>query len=287
MNENKYPFVSDPRDPRFLNLRSLQTHQGRSRTGLYIIEGIRHLARAVEHNAPVHSVFLDHSALSNPFGQRLVRRIRQRGVPGIRLSRQLYRDLTLAIEPQGVGAVLRQTWHSSEQIRPERNSLWLAVESIESPGNLGTIIRTAEAAGVSGIFVLGPACDPYDPAAVRATMGSLFSQKLVRCSPNEFNQWTKSNGVAVVASSPTGLIDFRALTYRFPLALMIGSEKQGLSEQLVEAAGFVVRIPMRGGCDSINAAVATGVLLFEMAGQQTGVEPGKRTLGWRRSSRMA
>jgi TrmH family RNA methyltransferase len=268
MNEKKYPVVSSPRDPHFLTLRSLQTYQGRSRTKLFIIEGIRHLARAVERGASIESVFLDPSVLSNPFGQRLARRLHQQGIPGIRLSRDLYRDLTLASEPQGIGAVLKQEWFPLEHIRAPKHSLWLAVESIESPGNLGTIIRTAEAAGVNGILILDPNCDPYDPATVRATMGSLFSQKLVRCSVQEFNRWTKSNGVSVVASSPTGLMDFKALAYPFPAALIVGSEKRGLSDQLLEAADFVVRIPMHGGCDSLNAAVAAGVLLFEISGQQ-------------------
>jgi len=87
----------------------------------------------------------------------------------------------------------------------------------------------------------------------------------VRCSVAEFNRWTKSNGVSVVASSPNGLMDFKALAYRFPTALIVGSEKHGLSDQLLEAADLVVRIPMHGGCDSLNAAVAAGVLLFEIA----------------------
>jgi len=268
MNENKYPLITNARDSRFLTLCSLQTPHGRSRTGLYIIEGIRHLARAVEHNSSIESVFLEPSVLSNPFGQKLVRRLRKRGVPGVRLSQQLYRDLTLAAEPQGIGAVLRQRWIPLSSLRVEPKSLWLAVESIESPGNLGTIIRTAEAAGSSGIFVLSRDCDPYDPATVRATMGSLFSQTLVKCSPNEFTSWAKLNGVAIVASSPTGLMDYKALRYRFPAVLVIGSERCGLSGQLLEAADFMVRINMRGGCESINAAVAAGVLLFEMASQK-------------------
>lgn len=273
MNENKYPLVSNPRDPRFLTLRSLQTPQGRFRTGLYIIEGIRHLTRAVEHNAVIESVFLDPSVLSNLFGRKLARRLRNRRIPGIRLSRQLYRDLTLAGEPQGIGAVLRQRWTPLSDLRVEPNSFWLAVESIESPGNLGTMIRTAEAAGVTGIFILTPDCDPYDPATVRATMGSLFSQKFVKCSPREFVDWARLNGVAIAASSPAGLIDYKALAYRFPAVLVIGSEKRGLSDQVLEVADFVVRIPMRGSCDSINAAVATGVLLFEMASQRLDHNP--------------
>ena len=270
MNESKYPLISNVHDPRFLTLRSLHTPQGRSRTGRYIIEGIRHLARAVEHNAPIESVFLDPSVLCNPFGQKLAHRLRKRGIPSIRLSQQLYRVMTLAAEPQGIGAVLLQQWTSLQQLRMKRNSLWLAVESIESPGNLGTMIRTAEAAGASGIFMLSPDCDPYDPATVRATMGSLFSQKLVKCLPREFIDWTNSNGVTVVASSPAGLMDYKALHYRFPTVLVIGNEKRGLSEELIGAADFIVRIPMRGNCDSINAAVAAGVLLFEMASQRPG-----------------
>ncbi|HEY4356861.1 MAG TPA: RNA methyltransferase [Acidobacteriaceae bacterium] len=138
---------------------------------------------------------------------------------------------------------------------------------------MGTIIRTAEAAGVSGLLMLSPNCDPYDPASVRATMGSLFSQTLVRCSTHEFRHWIRLNRVTVVASSPAGLMDFKALAYRFPAALLVGSEKRGLSEQLLETADFVVRIPMHGGCDSLNAAVATGVLLFEMASRSLPAPP--------------
>jgi TrmH family RNA methyltransferase len=268
MHENKYPLLSHARDPRLLTLRSLQTPQGRSRTGLYIIEGIRHLARAVEQNAPIESVFLDAAVLSNPFGQKLARRLRKRGVVGVRLSNQLYRELTLASEPQGIGAVVRQQWIPLANVRVGRDSFWLAVESIESPGNLGTIIRTAEAAGVSGILMLDSESDPYDPAAVRASMGSLFSQKLTRCAPREFADWAKSCGVMVVGSSPTGLLDYKALRCRWPAALLIGSEKRGLSGHLAETADFVVRIPMRGGCDSINVSIAAGVLLFEFCSQR-------------------
>ena len=267
MHEKKYPLVSNARDSRFLALRSLQTSHGRPRSGLYIIEGIRHLARAVEHDVPIQSVFLEPSVLSNQFGKKLARRLRKCGVPGISLSHQLYRGLTLAAEPQGVGAVLTQLWTPLSNLTVEPRSLFLAVESIESPGNLGTIIRTAEAAGTSGIFLLTADCDPYDPTALRATMGSVFSQKLVKCSPHECTAWARLNGVAVVASSPAGLMNYKGMRYRFPAMLIIGSERRGLSGRLLEAADFVVRIPMRGNCDSINAAVAAGVLLFEMTSQ--------------------
>jgi len=267
MHGDKYPVVSQSRDSRFLTLRFLQTPQGRSRSGLYLIEGIRHVARALEQPAAIESVFVDPSLLSNLFGQKLARRLRKSGIPGIRLAPQLYRELTLAAEPQGIGAVLRQQWTPLASLEPTRNSLWLALESIESPGNLGTILRTAEAAGVAGVFLIDAEADPYDPAAVRASMGSLFSQKLIRCSTREFADWARRRGLTIVSSSPAGLLDYRALRCQWPIALVVGGEKHGLSERIVEVSDFTVRIPMRGRCDSINVAVAAGVLLFEMTSQ--------------------
>lgn len=265
MNERKYPLVNQERDPRFVSLRSLQTAPGRTRTGLFIIEGLRHLARAVEQHARIESVFYDPSTLSNLYGRKLIKQLSRSGIPGVRLSHELYRALTLAAEPQGIGAVLRQQWVAMNSLCAGRDSFWLGVESIESPGNLGTILRTAEAAGINGIFLIGPCCDPYDPAAVRASMGALFAQKLIRSSANEIRHWARSNEVAIVGSSSTGLLDYKTLRYRWPAVLLMGSEKQGLSQQLKEITDYMVRIPMRGGGNSINVSVAAGVLLFEMA----------------------
>lgn len=112
--------------------------------------------------------------------------------------------------------MMRQRTLPIQSVRPGRDSLWLAVESVDAPGNLGTIIRTAEATGISGIFMVGPDADPYDPAAVRASMGSLFSQRVVRCSKREFTDWAREFGVAIVGSSPAGLLDYRWLP--MPLA---------------------------------------------------------------------
>jgi len=262
------PLTQDPQDPRYRRLRSLQTFPGRARTGLYLIEGIRHVARAVEERAPIESIFVAPNVLSNPFGQKLARRLRQSGTPCLRLAPNLYRDLTLAVEPQGLGAVVRQQWIPLAAVRPHPRCLWLGVESIDSPGNLGTIIRTAEATGVTGVVALGSGADPYEPAAIRASMGSLFSQKLVRCSISEFAHWARASGVAIVGSSPNGLLDYKKFRCRWPAVLLIGSEKHGLSDQLAEACDFTVRIPMLGRGDSINAAVAAGVLLYELFDQR-------------------
>jgi TrmH family RNA methyltransferase len=150
------------------------------------------------------------------------------------------------------------------------------VESIDSPGNLGTIIRIAEATGVTGIVFLGDGADPYEPATIRASMGSLFSQKLVRCPVREFIEWARASGVTIVGSSPSGMLDYRSFHCRWPAVLLVGSEKHGLSGQIAETCDFMVRIPMLGRGDSINAAVAAGVLLYELLHQRRslGVQTG-------------
>ncbi len=171
-----------------------------------------------------------------------------------------------------MGAVIRQQWTSLRGIQPVRNRLLLAVESIDSPGNLGTILRTAEATGVREVIVLGDGADPYEPAAIRASMGSLFSQRLVRCPVKEFTQWARASSLTIVGSSPAGLLDYRSFRThgqcRWPAVLVVGSEKRGLTDQLAEACDFVVRIPMLGRGDSINAAVAAGILLYELFDQR-------------------
>jgi len=270
MHENKYPLVTHSRDPRFLALLSLRNPRVRNSTGRYLIEGIRHVAKTVESRLSIQSLFIEPSLLRNHFDQKLVRNLLKSGVQGIRLSPQLYRELTLASEPQGIGAVLKQHWRRLADVEVKSRSLWLAIESVDFPGNLGTMIRTAEAAGVAGIFLLRSigdrsVPDPWDPAAIRATMGSLFSQRLVCCSTDEFVAWARATGVTLVGSSPRGPLDYKDMQCRTPEALLIGRERHGLSEQLMEVCNFLVRIPMRGACDSINAAVAAGVLLFEMS----------------------
>jgi TrmH family RNA methyltransferase len=182
----------------------------------------------------------------------------------------LYQQLTLANEPQGIGAVLRQQWFNLSQINLTQFPFWLAVESVDLPGNLGTILRSADAAGASGVILVGDGADPHDPACVRATMGALFSLKMVRCTLREFGQWARTNDVAIVGSSPHGLVSYRRFCCRWPAVLVVGSERDGLSEELLEICNFVLRIPMREKSDSINAAVAAGILLFELAGQKSG-----------------
>jgi TrmH family RNA methyltransferase len=150
-----------------------------------------------------------------------------------------------------------------ERIAAEEDPCWIMLETVRSPGNLGTILRTSEAVGGSGLILLGNAVDPYDPATVRATMGSLFSQRLVCTTPEEFHSWRGRQRCALIGTMPSASIDYQALDYRGPLVLLMGDERKGLSPDLQAICDVVVRIPMVGGADSLNLSIAASLMLYE------------------------
>ncbi len=144
----------------------------------------------------------------------------------------------------------------------------MALDQVHSPGNLGTILRTGDAVGASGLILLGDSVDPYDPACVRATMGAIFAQRLVRATAQEFAAWKRRSGVRLVGTSPHAAHDYRGVSYPARTVLFMGGERKGLSEERQRLCDDLVRIPMVGRGDSLNLAIATGVLLYEVFNQQ-------------------
>jgi TrmH family RNA methyltransferase len=146
---------------------------------------------------------------------------------------------------------------------PRRPCGW-RFEGIRDPGNLGTIIRTVEAVGAKGILLVGASCDPYSRECVRATMGSIFNVPLVRMDAENFRTWLSGWPGDVVGTHLSAKEDFRALSYRGPVLLLMGSEGPGLSDPLAAACSKLVKIPMAGRLDSLNLAVATALVLYEV-----------------------
>lgn len=257
--------ISDGNDPLIKRFQSLQTRAGRAKSGCYLVEGIRQVARAIEARASIEHVFIAPSVLTNRLGQKLARRLRQAGVPCAKLAPEIYRQLSLAATPQGIGAVIRQDWLRLSDAPISQDACWLAVEGVQSPGNLGTLLRTSEATGATGVILIGGTADPHDPAALRATMGSLFGQKLVRTSIRDFAAWSRRCELLLIGSSPSATQDYRGIPYAKPMVIMVGNERHGLSRELIEECDSLVRIPIvRSGVDSLNVAVAGGILLYEV-----------------------
>ncbi len=269
--------ITSRNNPAVKQIRSLRLRGERDRTGLYFIEGIRLVAEAVQSGAPVEQLIVAPDLLASPFAQELIAQQRQAGVPCVEVSADVFASLSAKDGPQGLGAVLRQRWERLADVHVGDELCWIALESIADPGNLGTILRTADAVGAGGVILLGNSTDPYDGAALRGSMGAIYNQRLVRASWNEFVAWKNEHGYTVVGTSDKATMDYQAMRYQPPVVLLMGSERQGLSAEQQVICDAMVSIPMAGRSDSLNLSVATAVVLYEMFNQKRHGGVGPRT----------
>lgn len=258
-------------------MRGLQTRKERDRSGLFWMEGLRFVGSALNSGTPLQTILWVPKMLTHPYGQKLIRQCKQQGLPCWEVTPEVFLHLSRAQEAQWIGAVGRQQWTRMADASANAGLCWLALDTVQSPGNLGTILRTCEAVGAAGVILLGPQADPYDPSAIRATMGALFSQRLVRATWAEFASWKRQHSCLLVGTSPHGSQDYRQIAYRRPTVLWMGWERQGLSPQQQDLCDVMARIPMAGRADSLNLAVATGVMLYQIATQRQ--PPAVRTSG--------
>jgi TrmH family RNA methyltransferase len=245
-------------------LRLLRGRPGRERTGTFYIEGTRTLAQAVQNGAAIETCVVAPDLLGGDYGRELVATLRAAGVPIVELSPTLFRAISFKENLQGVGAVVRGRLEPLAAIRPGAGPGWVALDAVGNPGNLGAVLRTCDAVGCAGIILLGETIDPYHPAALRASTGAIFSQRLVRATFSEFAAWRREHGHTVVGTTGGAEREYRDVAYPFPVVLLMGSERLGLSAEQQAACDLLVRIPMVGTSDSLNLAVATSVVLYEL-----------------------
>jgi TrmH family RNA methyltransferase len=249
-------------------IRNLDSRRERDRTGLFFVEGLRFVAQALTYQAPIQTVITVPKLLTHPFAQKLLRQLAQRHIPVLEVTPEVFLRHSRAEEAQWIGAVVAQRWDVLDRIDPCAGLCWLALDTIHSQGNLGTILRTCDAVGAAGAILLGPSVDPHDPACVRATMGAVFTQRLVRTTEREFDIWRRRHGCTLVGTSPHATTDYQAASYPRPLIVWMGGEKRGLSPLQQNSCDLMVRLPMVGASDSLNVAIASGVMLYEVFNQQ-------------------
>lgn len=161
-------------------------------------------------------------------------------------------------------AVYKPRWQKLETLKIGATDIWVVLEGIKDPGNLGTIIRTADAAGAKGVILLDDTCDPYSVEAVRASMGSIFAVQLVQSKGSAFRQWLAEQKLQMVGTALQASTDFRKVKYNLPLLLAMGNEQSGLSTALRDSCTDLIKLPMRGTAESLNLAVCTGIMLYEV-----------------------
>lgn len=250
-------------------VRKLRDRKERQQSGQFYVEGLRITAEALQ-SAQVEMLITAPELLTSAFGGELLDEARRRGIPVVEVSREVFETLALKDSPQGIAAVARQRWLALSVIHPKPGDLWVALEEVADPGNLGTILRTADGVGAQGVILLDHCTDPYDPTAMRGSMGAVFSQQLVKASFAEFAAWKHQNGVTVIGTDGESPDDYHEIMYPDPLVLYMGSEREGLLEQHIALCDRMAKIPMVGHSDSLNLAVATAVMLYEIHNQRRG-----------------
>jgi TrmH family RNA methyltransferase len=187
------------------------------------------------------------------------------GAECLEVSQAVLAKLAAKENPQTMLGVFEQIWKPPPLPGGlADDALWVGLEGVRDPGNLGTIVRTTDAVGASGVVLIGPCVDPYSREAVRATMGSIFNVPLVRVGLQEGLRWVERWPGDIVGAHLRASADFRSVSYRQPALLLMGSEGPGLTPELSAACTRLVRIPMAGRIDSLNLAVAAGLMLYEV-----------------------
>jgi TrmH family RNA methyltransferase len=246
-------------------IRSLEMRKVRRETGLFVAEGASVLVTARDAGwAPRMLAFLAGSAASG-IASGLIEWAQGAGAECLEVSEAVLAKLAAKDNPQTMLGVFAQRWVPEPAPQAVADdAVWVALEAVRDPGNLGTIVRTADAVGAGGVMLVGNCCDPYAHEAVRASMGSIFNVPLARMSEERFLEWAKTWRGDIVGTHLDAREDFRAVRYRTPALLVMGSEGPGLSPAIAQACSRLVKIPMAGRLDSLNLAVATALVLYEM-----------------------
>lgn len=249
-------------------IRRLSSRSARDTEGRYWLEGIRHFVQAVDAGRKLDLVIHCPILLKSDLAQMLVRRLGAQDVPRYRVSPEEFRSVCKDARASGIGGIAKQHWSDLSDADPSRGNCWLVIDEIRSPGNLGTILRTAEASGVGGVIFVSSRCDPFASDVLRASMGGVFHLTLVRTGHEQLRQWAKSRGVRLVGLSPEARQLWTNLPVRGPVALVLGEERHGLTEELRSLCDTTVRLPMAGLADSLNVGVAAGIMMYEFVRQE-------------------
>lgn len=244
-------------------IRKLQSDRHyRDQHRLFFIEGVRNFVAAIDGRFSIETLLYSEKLLTAPLARKFVRQLKRAGVPFARVSPEAFRSISRAEHASGVAAIVHQRIQTLEQIRPDQFSCWTVLSQVQSLGNFGTLLRTSTAIGATGFILLGPQIDPYEPVVVRSTMGTLFKQTLVRTNVERFRLWIQRENLAVIGASPDGVVEYDQVRYRRPTVLLLGNERSGLTDEQRSLCQQIVRIPMVGGTDSLNLAVAGSLLLY-------------------------
>jgi RNA methyltransferase, TrmH family len=257
--------ISSAANPLVKRVRALGDRNHRRREGAFVVQGIQPVWQAVEAGADIEVLLVAPDLLRHRGALDMVDAQAAAGVRVVRLTGELFGRISDRDAPPGLAAIVRGEAAPLGALAVPADAVFVALHTVGNPGNVGTIIRTASAAGAAGVILVGPSADPHDPAAVKASMGALFTVPVATVESGEaFLTWADAQGLTVAATSARASVSCWDATWQLPLAVLLGSEGAGLPAELLAAADVRVAIPMTGTAESLNLAVAAGILLYEV-----------------------
>jgi len=262
--------ISSLQNPRIKQLVKLRDRGPRDEAGMFLVEGYREIRRALEKSVKPAELYYAPEWFLGENEPALIAQASAAGAQVFELTKAAFAKVAYRERPDGLLAVVPQWRRGLGDLQLPASPLLLVVEAIEKPGNLGTILRGADAAGCDGVIVCDPVTDIFNPNVVRASTGVLFSVPVVVEENTRVRAWLREKKIRIIATTPAAETLYTAADLRGPLAVVMGSEQYGLSEFWLKHADLPVRIPMAGQADSLNVAMATIITLFEAVRQRGG-----------------
>ena len=266
--------ITSSANPHIKDLRKLEQTKERRASGNFLAEGLKAVGQAFDSGAHVHELLVAPEILISDYGRSLVERAREKQIPVLELSPSVFATFARKEKPQGIAALVAQNWSDFQTDNAEKGSFWVAIESIQNPGNLGTILRSADSAGAAAVIVCDHCTDIQNPNVVRASIGTLFSVPVVDTSTAEAIAFLRERGFRILAATPHATALYTDFDLAGDTAIVVGAEQYGLSDAWLQSDAIQpVRIPMLGQCDSLNVASATTILLYEAVRQRVAKNP--------------
>ena len=254
----------NPRIQQIIRLR--EKSRERKEQGLFVIEGIREVTLALKGGIKINEIFFCPDFIEQKEWNALKKMSEK--TEWIEIGKSAYEKIALRESTEGVIAVAQTRKLELEQILLPKTPLLLIVESVEKPGNLGALLRTADAAALSAVLVCDPNVDLYNPNVIRSSLGCLFTQQVTVCESQAAISWLQKNQIRIFAATPEGATPYVQTDFKQPCAIAVGSEADGLSKIWLENADANISIPMQGEIDSLNVSVSAAILLFEAVRQR-------------------
>lgn len=257
--------VTSLANPIVKDIKALALKKFRDEQRAFMAEGLKLVIDALDLGWSIRTLVFAKAGLGNPMVEKAAARTVAAGGLVLEVGEKVLSAITRRDNPQMVVGVFDQRYLPLNEIRPTGDDVWVTLDRVRDPGNLGTVIRTIDAVGAKGLILVGETTDPFSLETVRATMGSVFAVPVAKATTEQFLKWRKGFPGLVAGTHLKGAVDYRSVEFSGrPVLLLMGNEQQGLPDDLAAACDRLLRIPQAGRADSLNLAVATGVMLYEV-----------------------